>query len=141
MRRASGYALIATYLVVQLFGQVIHAWSGCEHAHLPGHHGHLLGHAVASHSHAGGDVCHHHKSCGKPVSEDATSGEGWHDSHTHAVVHDCLLCQHLTLGQLAAPAATAAIEWTAASAIFLPVSQAATWRWLGPNSPRAPPVA
>ncbi|MEW4563787.1 hypothetical protein AB1K70_14735 [Bremerella sp. JC770] len=144
MRRFSSYALIATYLVVQLFGQVIHSWSGCEHAHFPGHshlpvavaedHGHHH-HAHDHHSHDHAD--HHH---GEPVSHDVP---GWHSGeHSHGIVVDgCLLCQHLALGQMAQTPLVATIDRVAVSEIAPYSTRLTTAKTLGPNSPRAPPVA
>ncbi|WP_158264924.1 hypothetical protein [Blastopirellula marina] len=136
MRRYGSYALIATYLVVQLFGQVIHAWSGCEHAHLPslatqadvGWHGN-------SHDHAHGHRHHQH---------DATEsrGPGWHAGHSHGVAADrCLICQHLALGQMASGTSDLVGEPLTVALLKVGTTRLATEKWLGPNSPRAPPVA
>lgn len=142
MRQFGSYALIATYLVVQLFGQVIHAWSGCEHAHLPGN---FHSHVAAADDHHG----HHHHDHGhrhdgqhhaEPVSHNVP---GWHTGeHSHGVAIDgCLLCHHLALGQLAPTYAAATIDRVALSEIVPQSITLVTTKRLGPNSPRAPPVA
>ncbi|MEW4455078.1 hypothetical protein AB1L30_20595 [Bremerella sp. JC817] len=139
MRRFGSYALIATYMVVQLFGQVIHAWSGCEHAHLPGHF-----HSVAAvdhddHSHSHSHYHHHHNA----DSSEAPAGPGWNDTdHQHGIVVDgCLLCQHLALGQIAPATAETATQAVVLDQLIPYSERLATQKWLGPNSPRAPPVA
>jgi len=139
MRQACSYALIATYLVVQLFGQVIHTWAGCEHAHLPGH-SHLAVAAAEDHGHQHYDHSHPHQHESEPVSHDVP---GWHSSdHSHGVVVDgCLLCQHLTLGQMASAPLIATVEPIVLSDIVPHTTRLMTAKCLGPNSPRAPPVA
>ncbi|MBI1248751.1 hypothetical protein GC197_13035 [bacterium] len=137
MRKLGSYALITTYLVVQLFGQVIHAWSGCEHAHLPGHSRSIDSHSIAAVEH--GHSHHHH---GR--SHDAEqSGPGWHaGQHQHGVVVDgCLLCQHLALGQMATSTTDLAVETIALQSVTVHLEPRVTTRLLGPNSPRAPPLA
>lgn len=142
MRRFGSYALIATYLVVQLFGQVIHAWSGCEHAHLPGH-SHMPVAAAEDYGHHHHDHGHHHHHShdqAEPVSHEVP---GWHASeHSHGVVIDgCLLCQHLALGQIAQATLVAAVDRVVIDEIVLQATRLTTAKCLGPNSPRAPPVA
>ncbi|MHC2068976.1 hypothetical protein ACYFX5_16015 [Bremerella sp. T1] len=139
MHRVGCYALVASYLVIQLFGQAIHAWSGCEHAHLPGHsHRHVVAHDHGhDHHHHGHD--HHHEQA-ETVSHDVA---GWHSGdHMHAIAVDgCLLCQHLALGQIAPTQLDATIDRVAVDQVFPRSSGLVTAKWLGPNSPRAPPVA
>ena len=136
MRRFGSYALIATYLVVQLFGQVIHAWSGCEHAHLPGQFSAHVPVAVeATHDHG-----HHHH--GSHHHTEPIDGPGWNAGHQHRLAIDgCLLCQHLALGQIAPTTAEVAIESIVVAQILPRSTYLATDKWLGPNSPRAPPIA
>lgn len=136
MRRYGSYALIATYLVVQLFGQVIHAWSGCEHAHLPGMSSHVgvAGH-VDSHGH---DHGHHHH---QQETSAESQGPGWHSGHTHGLTADgCLICQHLALGQMSPGTSDLVGEPLTVALLKARMSRLATEKWLGPNSPRAPPV-
>ncbi|MBA2117458.1 hypothetical protein [Bremerella alba] len=139
MRRFGSYALIATYLVVQLFGQVIHAWSGCEHAHLPGH-SHLPVAAAEDHGHHHHDHGHHSQDCAEPVSHEVP---GWHATeHSHGIVVDgCLLCQHLALGQMAPAALIATIDRVVIDVVVPQSTRLITAKCLGPYSPRAPPLA
>ncbi|PQO33017.1 hypothetical protein [Blastopirellula marina] len=140
MQRFGCYALIATYLVVQLFGQVIHAWSGCEHAHLPGQHWTVEGSSAASVANAD-DHGHHHAHASHYHAE-PTAGPGWSPGHQHRLAIDgCLLCQHLALGQIAPATTDVAIESTVVEPILTRTVRLATEKWLGPNSPRAPPIA
>lgn len=146
MRRFGSYALIATYLVVQLFGQVIHAWSGCEHAHLPGHfHGSVAAAEDHGHHHHDHDHGHHHHDHSHDYHAEPVSHEvpGWHaGEHSHGVVIDgCLLCQHLALGQMAQSPIIATVDRVVVSEIAPQSTRLITAKWLGPNSPRAPPVA
>lgn len=142
MRRFGSYALIATYMVVQLFGQVIHAWSGCEHAHLPG----MTTHADVTwrgdshdHGHAHGHH-HHHDSSETETTE--SRGPGWHSGHSHGITADgCLICQHLALGQMASGSSDLVGQPLTVAILKLRTTRLATDKWLGPNSPRAPPVA
>ncbi|MEX0794602.1 MAG: hypothetical protein WD045_15810 [Pirellulaceae bacterium] len=149
MRNSVSYALLATYLVVQLFGQVIHTWSGCEHAHLPGHfhaHSHDAAQAssdhVADHKHS---HCHHH--CDAPSEQTGEGavpvpGDGWNAGQgTHLAVDGCLICQHLALGQIAPTETDTRFERVPLDEIVPRSTRLATTQWLGPNSPRAPPVA
>lgn len=144
MRQFGSYALIATYLVVQLFGQVIHAWSGCEHAHLPGHSHHPVA-AAEDHGHHHHDHGHHHHhdhshDHAEPVSQEVP---GWHASeHSHGVAIDgCLLCQHLALGQMSETPLAATVDRVVLSDIVPQSTRLIKAKCLGPNSPRAPPVA
>ncbi|QDU78214.1 hypothetical protein Pan97_52980 [Bremerella volcania] len=140
MRKFGSYTLIATYLVVQLFGQVIHAWSGCEYAHLPGHfHGPVA--AAEDHGHHHHDHGHHHGHAHvEPVSHEVP---GWHTGeHSHGVVIDgCLLCQHLALGQMAQTPLVATVDRVVLREIVPQSTRLITAKCLGPHSPRAPPVA
>ncbi|RCS52649.1 hypothetical protein DTL42_07360 [Bremerella cremea] len=144
MRRIGSYALITTYLVVQLFGQAIHAWSGCEHAHLPGL---MASHATLAHHGACGqadDHGHRHLQVADTHCNLAQPGQdpGWNAGHQHRLTIDgCLLCQHLTLGQIA-PTTTHLVDASIPlESLVLQSSRPTLNRWLGPNSPRAPPVA
>lgn len=144
MRTFGSYALIATYLVVQLFGQVIHAWSGCEHAHLPGHfHGHT--HTVAHEDGHKHNSCHHHCHAPSDASDEPSppvTGDGWKDGHGTTLAHDgCLICQHLALGQIAPSDTDTTFERVVLDEVVPRSTRLATTKWLGPHSPRAPPVA
>lgn len=145
MRRFGSYALIATYLVVQLFGQVLHAWSGCEHAHLPGQWSSQATVAIAD-GHAEGHHHHHDHSSHSHGSAERESapieGDGWKSGHRHNLAIDgCLLCQHLALGQIAPATTPVAVESIAVESFIPRSTRFATHKWLGPNSPRAPPTA
>lgn len=142
MRRFGSYALIATYLVVQLFGQVIHAWSGCEHAHLPGH-SHLSIASAEDHSHHHHGHCHSHSHCHEDTEPVSHEVPGWHaGEHSHgAIIDGCLLCQHLALGQMAQAILVATVDRVAISEVVPQSTRPISAKYLGPNSPRAPPVA
>lgn len=137
MRRFGSYALITTYLVVQLFGQVIHAWTGCEHAHLPGQHWTSSASVADADDHG-----HHHHDHASHHHAEPTAGPGWNEGHQHSLAIDgCLLCQHLALGQIAPATTDLAIESKVVEPILTRSVRLATDKWLGPNSPRAPPIA
>ena len=141
MRQFGSCALIATYLVVQLFGQVIHAWSGCEHAHLPGHFHSYVAATEDHHGHHNHDHGHSHGGY-HHAEPDSHEVPGWHASeHSHGLAIDgCLLCQHLALGQIAPSAIAATVDRVAISDVVPTCTRLVTLKCLGPNSPRAPPV-
>lgn len=154
-QKIATYCLLSTYLAISLFGQTLHALSGCEHAHFhfshtyssdaeyahSGHHNH------SSHKHAN-HTEHDHNHQPEDHSDHADHHkieftDGINAVHTHQVIktHGCALCEYLSQSQTIA--SNLPVEFSrfasqlyanAPSTIYLAATYTA-------SSPRAPPLA
>jgi len=129
--------VVAIYVAATLFGQHLHAWSGCEHA-VVAPHAHSHGYEASGHHHP--EQSHPEQSHPEP-GHVALSEDGVSDGHSHQVGTDsCAICQHLSMSQAAGGSGETRQFVVALQNIEISESQISLAIVLGPNSPRAPPV-
>ena len=148
LQQITTYSLLFTYMAISLFGQTLHALSGCEHAHLHSSHTHASDdhHAYTNHHHHDGEHGHdhHHHQGDYPADQESTTAtDGFNPVHTLQILesHDCALCQYLSQSQTIASCGNSVEHYSntsqqlayAPEAIYLASPFTV-------SSPRAPPL-
>ncbi|PHR93999.1 MAG: hypothetical protein COA78_32250 [Blastopirellula sp.] len=102
LQQIATYSLLFTYMAISLFGQTLHALSGCEHAHLHASHTQASDDHQADSDHQSHDADHHHHHDEPLAEQESTAAtDGFSLIHAHLVLEspDCVLCQYLSQSQ------------------------------------------
>ncbi|MGY8767060.1 MAG: hypothetical protein ACKVH8_01350 [Pirellulales bacterium] len=141
LQQIATYSLLFTYMAISLFGQTMHALSGCEHAHLNFSHTHASEdqHSHSDH-HSHGDEHGHNNHSHEQHTTAATDGLSL--VHTHQVLesHDCVLCQYLSQSQTIASGHSVIQSSIAAQSVVYAPEAIYLSSPFTVSSPRAPPL-
>jgi hypothetical protein len=146
LRQIATYSLLFTYMAISLFGQTMHALSGCEHAHLNISHTHASDdqHSHSDH-HSHGDAhghTHPHHDAHSVEQHSTAATDRLNLVHTHQILelHDCVLCQYLSQSQTIASGHSVIQSSTATQSIVYAPEAIYLSSPFTVSSPRAPPL-